>query len=86
MKVFLKLKYGTINSIETILISSEYGDGKVYGQPKSVKTISLIKVAIKRHMELERLILVYSPELIDVVNFLNIFSRKKIDDSLDITF
>ena len=39
-----------INSIETILISSEYGNGKVFGQPKSVKTISLIKITTNKKM------------------------------------
>ena len=34
----------TIKSIEPILISSEYGDGSVLGQPLGVKTIGLVKI------------------------------------------
>ena len=78
-----------INSIETILISSEYGNGKVFGQPKSVKTISLIKITTNKKMYGigETYSGVYSPELIEkLVNFLKHFLiGKKINDSLDIT-
>ena len=78
-----------ISSIETILVSSNYGNGKVFGQPKSVKTISLIKIVTNKKIYGigETYSGIYSPELIDkVVNFLKPFLiGKKIDNSLDIT-
>ncbi len=77
-----------INSIETILVSSNYGNGKVYGQPKSVKTIALIKLKTNKNIYGigETYSGIYSPELVvNVVDFLKpLILGKKIDENFDI--
>lgn len=62
-----------IKSVKTILVSAEYGNGKVYGQPQSVKTIAIIKIETSNNLYGigETYSGIYSPEIInEIVNFL----------------
>tara|TARA_B100000886_G_scaffold339732_1_gene306088 strand:+ start:1612 stop:2751 length:1140 start_codon:yes stop_codon:yes gene_type:complete len=61
-----------IKSLKPILVSSNYGDGKVLGQPLGVKTIGLVEVELNNGLKGygEAYVGIYVPELFkDVVNF-----------------
>ena len=74
-----------IIDVKSILISSKYGNGNVFGQPKGVKSISLIQITTdyKDYYGIgETYAGVYSPELIpNVINFLKVYIvGKKVND------
>jgi L-alanine-DL-glutamate epimerase-like enolase superfamily enzyme len=63
-----------IKSVSTVRLSSQYGDGKVFGQGKGVKTICLIKVETNSNLigYGETYAGVYAPEIIPfIANHLN---------------
>lgn len=75
-----------ITSINTSLISAEYGNGKVFGQPKSKKTIALIRIKSDHGLFGigETYAGIYSPELIEkVVDFLKPYILGKKIESTD---
>ncbi len=62
----------SIKSIKPLLFSSDYGDGKVLGQPLGVKTIGLVEVELDNNLKGygEAYVGIYLPELfMEVVNF-----------------
>ena len=76
-----------IKSVKTILVSAEYGNGKVYGQPQSVKTVAIIKIETSNNLYGvgETYSGIYSPEIInEIVNFLKpLLIGKKIKENFD---
>tara|TARA_A100001388_G_scaffold147349_1_gene109403 strand:+ start:346 stop:1485 length:1140 start_codon:yes stop_codon:yes gene_type:complete len=63
-----------IDSIQPILISSDYGNNKILGQPLGLKTIGIVKVNSKNGLfgYGESYIAIYIPELFEtLVNFIN---------------
>lgn len=70
-----------ITSINTYCFSSAYGNGKVFGQPKNVKTITIIKICTKYKEYFgvgETYSGVYAPELVKpIVNYLSKFLINK---------
>ena len=64
----------TIDSIEPILISSDYGDNNILGQPLGLKTIGIVRVKTKDGLNGygESYVAIYVPELFEeIVNFIN---------------
>ena len=63
-----------IKSVSTVRLSSQYGNGKVFGQGKGVKTICLVKVETDSSLVGygETYAGVYAPEIIPfIANHLN---------------
>ena len=74
-----------ITLIDTYCFSSNYGNGRVFGQPKSVKSITIIKICTKYENYFgigETYSGVYAPELVKpIVNYLSKFLiNKEIED------
>ena len=78
----------SIESIEPILISSDYGNNKVLGQPLGLKTIGIVKVTTKDGLigYGESYLAIYVPELFkNLVNFLeNKLKNKSFNDPREI--
>tara|TARA_B100000989_G_scaffold278203_1_gene239788 strand:- start:37927 stop:39069 length:1143 start_codon:yes stop_codon:yes gene_type:complete len=77
-----------IKSLKPILISSNYGDGKVLGQPLGVKTIGLVEIELNNGKKGygESYVAIYVPELFkNIVNFYaSKLERKKLKSPKDI--
>ena len=76
-----------ITKIETIKISTSYGDGNVFGQPKSVRTMVFIKILTNSRITGigETYSGIYVPETIEtIVNFLskNLINENPLEKNL----
>ena len=77
-----------IDSIKPILISSNYGNNKILGQPLGLKTIGIVKVITKDGLfgYGESYAAIYVPELFEALvnNISSKIKNKSFEDPLDI--